>query len=275
LDYCAKTLFTIQHFFGNMASYKQDTQVSKYFFRRRLPSDRNANISMASNGQMIFLSNWEQLPNGKTVRDKQRSIFFNLERWKTLCFYWEDLTAGVTKARDGEYIDLKLHLGGNLHAAVSSEYGRVDIRFWYVPENGTELKAGKPGISITFQEWFNLEKLVHELNTELDLQTVDACLVDLIHESQKTAMRCKECHPPDRLNMDTSDSVMKERRNPPQEGFSGAQNTELSEPGLGKNATITRKAEASDYRVKPYYNPRNGDYNPKDKFNDTRSFYGY
>jgi hypothetical protein len=243
-------------------------KTSKYFFRRPLLSDRAANITMASNGDMIFLSTWDTLPNGKSGRVKDRSIFFNLERWKTLCYYFEEVNQWVSKVQRDEHVEMKLHLGGNLHASVSSVYERVDIRFWYVPEKQTMLRAGKPGIALTFDEWFNLQTIAEELNSILKIDTIDACLVDLVHQSENSAMRCPECHPSDRYERGNCDQSVESKM---------PQSKEPTDPD--NQAASKNYAATSHQRVKPYYNPRDSQrsegYAPGSRYNETKSFYGY
>jgi hypothetical protein len=216
---------------------------SKYFFRRHLISDRNATITMASNGEMVFLSNWDVLPGGKSQRDKDRSIFFNLERWKSLCYYIPDLNSWIQKIENGEELEQKIHLGGNLYAGVSSEYARVDMRFWFIPRNDSVLKAGKPGIALTFEEWNEFQKHSQELNGFLNLDNVQACMVDLIHQSQRSAMNCKECHPPDRYNMDQ-----------PQQLTAGPSDSVIGDQR--EQHSFKTPANRSFVRPQPYYNPR-------------------
>jgi hypothetical protein len=260
-----------------MASQKSGS--SKYFFRRRLNSDRNANISMACNGQMIFLSNWEYLSGGKTVRDKQRSIFLNLQRWKTLCFYMDDINAWIMKITAGETLEQKLHLGGNMFVSATSDFARVDIRFWYVPENRTELHAGKPGISLTFEEWYHLEKLMQEVNSELDLNSVQTCMVDLLHQSQKSAMSCAECHPQDRFQVDVSQKAIADKHIKSDANTTGVQEKDRADQWDMRKPSTSVRADFQDVRVKPYYNPKanydEAEYNPRVKFNPTKNYYGY
>lgn len=181
---------------SNMAAKMLSDNKKNYLFRKVISSVRN--ITSAATEDCVFLTTWE-VEGGKTVRSKSKSVFFNLFRWKTLCDFAEDVDQQIQRCKFHQTVEHRLHLGGNLHVTISSEWNKVDIRFWYVPENETELKPGKPGISLEFQEWDVLNQCMRESYELLGLDKLQSCIYQPVHQSVLEAMNCKECHPPNRF----------------------------------------------------------------------------
>ena len=178
---------------SNMAAKTLNNSNKSYLYRTVISAAKD--ITLAATQDCVFLTTWQS--DGK--RSPNKSIFLNLSRWKALCQFAEDIDRQVDRCKYQYVVEEKCHLGGHIYATVSSHWSRVDIRFWYVPENDNSLKPGRPGLSLDFTEWEALKQSLKETYKLLRLDGVECCLFEPTHQNLMDALNCPECHPPDRF----------------------------------------------------------------------------
>ena len=98
--------------------------------------------------------------------------------------------------RNDKEVDLKLHLGGNVYVSVSSKFPLVDIRQFWLPEQETQIKASRKGISLRSSEWEELKQVQPLIEAAIpEISTTIPCLMRDDHMNQLGMLACRECNP--------------------------------------------------------------------------------
>ena len=122
----------------------------------------------------------------------------NLSRWKNLCESVEEVQSAVKKMKQREDVDLRIHLGGNVHVSVGSPYMCVNIRQWErITFGNKSLLPTARGVSLKFWQWEHLCQRLDEISFQLpvDLDTVVPCQLSPCHQNQLGYLKCEECNP--------------------------------------------------------------------------------
>jgi hypothetical protein len=115
-------------------------------------------------------------------------ISLTLSRWKELVNVLEP----IEKAVEEYPSNFKYHLGGNHYVSITEGYERVDIRKFWLPEGGDQIKATRKGISLTFEDFGKLKDCVSTIAGHIpELEEVVPCF----HRNQLEMIRCGECNP--------------------------------------------------------------------------------
>ena len=131
-------------------------------------------------------------------RPLKKGVSLSLARYKILTQYYDLLTEALGKAEKRELGSrVSYHLGGGVYASVTPGWSFVDLRQYFVPDDGEgELHPTKRGIMLNGYEWVKLMNSAAEIEeADPELDTTITCLEDLSHCNQLGALECKECHP--------------------------------------------------------------------------------
>jgi hypothetical protein len=111
----------------------------------------------------------------------------------------KELKINFQKALKDECVNIKIHLGANVHASIKSPFKCVHIRKWYRNMDVNELRPGKEGVTLTYRGLRELCKIDNHIETIVpELTTTLICVEQLDHANQLGALMCNFCNP----NMD-------------------------------------------------------------------------
>ena len=149
-------------------------------------------IEKEPRGQVIMLK--------KTGGDKKTStLVIPPQRWANLALRMQSVNDVIYKVKKeglSAHVKELLHISGNMYISIESPYWVVDMRQYYMDSEG-ELKPGRNGIALKFQEW---SKLCYQ-GVEMvkchapDIAELQPCATRIDHQSQEAAMDCPECTP--------------------------------------------------------------------------------
>ena len=131
-------------------------------------------------------------------RPLKKGVSLTLPRYKTLAQHYDLLTEALEKSEKKELgAKVSYHLGGGVYAGVSPGWSFVDLRQYFLPDDGEgNLHPTKRGIMLNAYEWGKLLSCAEQIEEAApELASTETCLEDLSHCNQYGALNCKECHP--------------------------------------------------------------------------------
>ena len=121
------------------------------------------------------------------------------QRWVNLGLQMSHVNDIIHRMRSGgpdSHVKENIRVSGNLYISIESPYWYVNMRQYYMNSDG-ELKPGRNGVSLRFNEWSKLcyqgvEMIKFHIPEILDLQP---CATRIDHHEEDNAMDCPECTP--------------------------------------------------------------------------------
>jgi len=131
-----------------------------------------------------------QCPDGYPT---QKGCILNSSRWAVLTDHLEELEKKMTEVLNGGTdIDFKIHLGGNLYAAVKTPFPILDIRLRFMNEG--KLLYTKRGVTLRFPGLNRLKQNIQRVHEAIP-RTKPCYLVHQETNDEMGCARCKECSP--------------------------------------------------------------------------------
>ena len=126
-----------------------------------------------------------------------KTVEFPEKRWASFVLHLNDIDESVQQRqlKDIKYFQ---HIGGGFYVSVTSAYKCVDIREFYMPSSGGEVKPTRRGIAIRLHEWETLKGIIERIAKDIPaLATIQPCYQDGDHnaQNQEAWMHCHECLP--------------------------------------------------------------------------------
>ena len=101
----------------------------------------------------------------------------------------------LREIQDGIDVDMNLHMGGNVHATLTSPYECVNVHYWFMKDE--KLRPGR-GVSLRVPEWKELCLADKQLDDNVpELATTVECMQQEDHQNLMGMLACQECHPND------------------------------------------------------------------------------
>lgn len=153
-----------------------------------------------------FVMSIEKEPKGYVIilrksggGKKTSTLVIPPQRWANLKLQMKSVCEAMYKVKKGgvaAHVNEQLRVSGNLHISIESPYWYVDMRQYYLNSDG-ELKPGRNGVSLKFQEWSKLcYQGVEMVNFHApEIADLQPCATRIDHSSQEGAMECSECTP--------------------------------------------------------------------------------
>ena len=117
-------------------------------------------------------------------RPTKKGVKLPLRRWVSLKFHEAVFKENLEKVKKGEATNLFTHIGGNIYVTVKNPYWCVDIREFYLREDG-EMGATQKGIRFRQDEWGKLCKCFADLEVVLpELKSTVPCYLEDSHQNQ-------------------------------------------------------------------------------------------
>ena len=138
---------------------------------------------------VVTVTRIEAIPKSDTIMAKRFGV--KLMRWKA---FSSNLPSYVTQAEqilDGQDMDVQDHVGGGLHITMSNVYPFLQFRDFYVDDDN-ELKPGKRGIRLTFDEVQELTCHIAEFNSMIPALAELVCCKE---RDGHDKVKCRECTP--------------------------------------------------------------------------------
>ncbi len=131
--------------------------------------------------------------NGTLLKNGVR---LNLPRFKVLMDYCLDDVAGAVRdIRNGEEVEFKVHLGGNVMLTATSDPPLVSIRHYFKPEDVKEPVPTKKGVSFYAMAWEKVMEILQACRVCLGdfYEATQTCLDEDVHDAH--VYPCPECQP--------------------------------------------------------------------------------
>lgn len=121
---------------------------------------------------------------------------FTYPRWSWFVGHLDEIDNSVSKLVKGEEeVKLKLHIGGGWYVSVATGYRCVDIRKYFLAQDGT-VKPTCKGFAIRIPEWERVKKITRDLKDKHPkIAEAEPCWMQADHYNQEGAMMCYECNP--------------------------------------------------------------------------------
>jgi hypothetical protein len=136
---------------------------------------------------------------GNKLYASMTGITLSMQQYMELCNLKSFVNDCVTRAKSGEFQDQRVHLGGNKYISVTSQYKKVDLRAFWLPVSGNNLKATRRGISLNFSEWGKLADIYFECVNQYiakEIAEFRPCYIQADHTPENGgSLKCKECNP--------------------------------------------------------------------------------
>jgi hypothetical protein len=118
---------------------------------------------------------------------------FSYPRWAQFVESFDEIDNAVNKLIREEEVKLRLHIGASWYVSVTTGYRCVDIRKFYMAQDGA-VKPTKTGIALRLYEWSRLLEMIKDIN-EKHPKVAQAQPCWTQHFNQEGAMMCVECSP--------------------------------------------------------------------------------
>ncbi|KAK3106623.1 hypothetical protein FSP39_023877 [Pinctada imbricata] len=136
-------------------------------------------------------------PNKPTTK----GVSFPFKRWASLRDHLELIDEKATAIFDGQNVDERIHIVGNVHVSINSKYPGVDIRHFWFPVDSDEPRASRKGLSLKPDEWQKFKATFPKVEDMVDgASEAQACIHDDDHQNQEGMLRCPEYSPRDYQN---------------------------------------------------------------------------
>ena len=123
-----------------------------------------------------------------------KAATFSYPRWAQFMLYVSDIDDAVGELGKND-IKLQLHIGGAWFVSVTSGYRCVDIRTFYLSQDG-RVKPTRTGIALRLPEWERVKEIAKEMKEECpEINNAQPCWTGGDHMNQEGAMMCNECNP--------------------------------------------------------------------------------
>ena len=123
----------------------------------------------------------------------QKGCILTASRWAILMDHLEELETKMSEVQEGNpEINFKIHLGGNVFAAVTSPYPIVDIRLRFM-NDGTLLHTRR-GVTLRFPGLMQLKECIPRVYEAIP-RTTPCYLVHKEADDEMACVTCKECSP--------------------------------------------------------------------------------
>jgi hypothetical protein len=124
-----------------------------------------------------------------------RAAAFICPRRAQFVEFFDEIDSAVDKLVKDDAVKLRLHVGAAWYVSVTSGYRCVDIRKYYLAQDGA-IKPTKTGIALRLFECSRLKETVKEIK-EKRPKVADAqpYWTQADHFNQEGAMICVECNP--------------------------------------------------------------------------------
>ena len=121
---------------------------------------------------------------------------FSYSRWTWFTQQFNEIDDALSKMAKGETeVKLFLHLGGAWYVSVTSGVRCVDIRKFFMTQDGT-IKPTRTGFAIRLREWDRVKHLATVIKTQNPkIAGAQPCWMGEDHQNQEGAMNCNECNP--------------------------------------------------------------------------------
>ena len=172
--------------------WPDDKKTQDVRFERFLSSRKKLMVTRWDDEIRVDIRLWEE----DGTRATKKGVSLPLTRWKILTNNINVLSEALDKEERAELTSaVSLHLGGGQYAGVMPHYSVVDLRQYFMTEDG-EVKPTRKGVTLNRNEWENLIASLSEISAVLpEMALVSSCLQRDDHQNQEGALRCRECHP--------------------------------------------------------------------------------
>jgi hypothetical protein len=120
---------------------------------------------------------------------------FSYPRWAQFVEFFDEIDNAVNKLIREEEVKLRLHIGASWYVSVATGYRCVDIRKYYMAQDGA-VKPTKTGIALRLYEWSRLLEVVKDIKEKHPkVAQAQPCWTQTDHFNQEGAMMCVECNP--------------------------------------------------------------------------------
>ena len=125
----------------------------------------------------------------------KNGVVLPLKRYLVLRRLMSNITTALEDVCSSKQVNLKIHLGGNVHVTVNSPYACVNIRKWYTDKRDDVVKPGK-GLSLHPAQWRELCFVDSKLDRDIPaLKDTVECMQQGDHQNLLGALECPECCP--------------------------------------------------------------------------------
>jgi hypothetical protein len=80
--------------------------------------------------------------------------------WKVLCSATQVVDDLICRAKDGEHVDWRYHLGEDVYFIIKAPQLTIHIRKHFVPNGEWTLHPTKIGVTLSLYEWKELKKII-------------------------------------------------------------------------------------------------------------------
>jgi hypothetical protein len=148
---------------------KDQTQALNIPVKVPLGGGRYAELTEWNGSKRVDLRFWEtdKIPtkNGASL---------SLSQWKVLCSATQVVDDLISRAKDGEPVDWRYHLGEDVYVIIKAPQLTIHIRKHFVPNGEWTLHPTKIGVTLSFYEWKELKKTIPLFeDREPELRTMD------------------------------------------------------------------------------------------------------
>ncbi|XP_033757589.1 uncharacterized protein LOC117339973 [Pecten maximus] len=145
---------------------------------------------------LIHIRYYDTNASGKLYPTK-KGVSLTPQHWKKLqMLHCKTVDEAIRKYKEGDEIDLRIHLGRNNHVSLQTGFPKVNIRRWFMPDPSTnELKPTRAGVALSFEQWEKLKNCMLTMPEYIGdiLDNVEFC--DLSHHNQESFFSCYDCSP--------------------------------------------------------------------------------
>jgi hypothetical protein len=120
---------------------------------------------------------------------------FSYPRWAQFVEFFDEIDNAANKLIRDEEVKLRLHIGASWYVSVATGYRCVDIRKYYMAQDGA-VKPTKTGIALRLYGWSRLLEGVKDIKAKHPkVAQAQPCWTQTDHFNQEGAMMCVECNP--------------------------------------------------------------------------------
>jgi len=146
-------------------------------------------------GELLVHIREYQLVNGMELHTK-KGICFNAKRWACFRDLLPEISRQVDLMKADQPVDFSKQLGGKYYVTLKSGVKCVNLRRYFVPQNGNKELPTRSGIGLRLGEWSTLLEKIDLLHQEVpDLKSARPCYLSPDHMNQITYLSCMECSP--------------------------------------------------------------------------------
>lgn len=154
-------------------------------------------VSIFKECPYVHIRQYEHNKSMGTSFPTKMGVSFKPIRFANLLTHLDEIKEATDQMEKGiPNIDMKIHLGGGVYAAINSAFTCINFRKYFIPDGMHEEIPTRMGIALRISEWKEFLVIVDKIKSlSPELRNIEPCYMSLDHSNLMGFLNCNECNP--------------------------------------------------------------------------------